>query len=364
MNLRFFPSRRLSIYLARLFLTRSFAVLAGLVLILMTLDLLQESADILEQPGNGDAQVWRYVGLRIPQLIQRFLPFSVLLGCIIALVNLNQHSEVVAMKAAGISAHQIIAPLMLASLFVAAGSFVFNERIVTRATASLKAWQAVEYGPAPPEAGVRENVWIEHHDDLIQVDRVIGRGPGMLLQGITIHGRSGGTLETITSAARGRYTGNGWLLENASSFHVGAGRRTTARTMTLPGDIEPVQFTLANVDPAEQDFGELQQSIDDLRRADRATSALEASLWHKISGPLSTILMPLLAAVAAFGLARSGQLLLRAVIGMFLGFTYFVADNFAIAMGNFGAYPPLLAAWGPFALFLLIGEAVLVRTEE
>jgi lipopolysaccharide export system permease protein len=49
---------------------------------------------------------------------------------------------------------------------------------------------------------------------------------------------------------------------------------------------------------------------------------------------------------------------------MFLGFAYFVGDSFALAMGNLGAYPPFLAAWAPFLLFLLIGEAVLVRTEE
>ena len=111
-------------------------------------------------------------------------------------------------------------------------------------------------------------------------------------------------------------------------------------------------------------FFRLRGSIADLRAANRATAALEASLWHKIAGPLSTMLMPLLAAVAAFGLARSGQLMLRAVIGMALGFAYFVADNFALAMGNLGAYPPILAAWGPFLLFLLVGEAVLIRTEE
>jgi lipopolysaccharide export system permease protein len=79
---------------------------------------------------------------------------------------------------------------------------------------------------------------------------------------------------------------------------------------------------------------------------------------------MSAILMPLLAGVAAFGTARSGQLFVRAVIGMGLGFLYFVADNFALAMGNLGAYPPMLAAWAPFALFLMIGEMVLIRTEE
>jgi len=33
-------------------------------------------------------------------------------------------------------------------------------------------------------------------------------------------------------------------------------------------------------------------------------------------------------------------------------------------MGNLGAYPPILAAWAPFFLFLLIGEIVLIRSEE
>ena len=76
------------------------------------------------------------------------------------------------------------------------------------------------------------------------------------------------------------------------------------------------------------------------------------------------LLMPLLGSVAAFGLARSGQLLIRAIIGMALGFAYFVVDNAALAMGSFGGYPPLLAAWAPFLLFLLLGETVLIRTEE
>ena len=79
---------------------------------------------------------------------------------------------------------------------------------------------------------------------------------------------------------------------------------------------------------------------------------------------LSSVMMPLLGAVAAFGIARSGKLFVRAVIGMALGFAYFVADNFSLAMGNLGAYPPILAAWAPFLLFLLLGETVLFRTEE
>jgi lipopolysaccharide export system permease protein len=134
--------------------------------------------------------------------------------------------------------------------------------------------------------------------------------------------------------------------------------------MIALGGVDPTRFTLAKVDPNDRDFMALGEAISELQAAGRPTEEARTGWWHKISGPLSTVLMPLLAATAAFGLARSGKVLLRASIGMALGFTYFVADNFSLALGNYGAYPPLLAAWAPFFLFLLIGEFVLIRQEE
>jgi lipopolysaccharide export system permease protein len=364
-NLQFFPSRRIALYMMRLFLVRSGAVLVALVAVLMMLDLLGKSGDILAYPGNGDAELWRYVGLRLPQLVARFLPFAVLLGTLITFAGLNQNSEIISMKAAGISAHQIIAPLILAAALIGVGHFAFNERFVTRASATLAAWDAADFGPVPHESGIQNNVSLVHGDDLIFVARVSGRDAGVRLAGITVYGREGGTLRRILTARSGAATaGGGWLLRNASLFTVDSGTLQRMAAVRFGADITPDEFTLARVNPDEQDFWRLRQSIADLAAANRPTATLESNLWHKIAGPFSTMLMPLLAATAAFGLARSGQLMVRAVIGMALGFAYFVADNFAIAMGNLGAYPPLLAAWGPFLLFLLVGEAVLIRTEE
>src|SRR3546814_16820907 len=56
---------------------------------------------ILAYAGNGDAQLWHYVALRAPQIVARFLPFSVLRGTLIMLASLNQNSEIISMKAAG-----------------------------------------------------------------------------------------------------------------------------------------------------------------------------------------------------------------------------------------------------------------------
>jgi len=359
-----FPSRQLTIYMAKAFFVRTLAFLFILTLVLQVLDLLGETGHVLAYPGNGGAEIWKYIFLRFPQLVARFLPFSVLLGTLATFFTLNQNSEVISMKAAGLSAHQILAPTVLASLLIAIVSFGFNERVVTRATAEMARWEAAGFGPIPAQHAGQDDVWVKDGDNIIHVDSAAGRGSATVLTGITVNLRERGVLKGILHATRANPVGNGWQLSDARRFDVATGTQSMLGTITAAAGVPPDQFTLANANAERMPIDVLGRAIVDLRAAGRPTDALEAGWWHKISGPLSALLMPLLGSVAAFGLARSGKLFIRAVIGMALGFAYFVADNAALAMGGIGVYPPLLAAWGPFLLFLMIGEAVLVRTEE
>jgi len=169
----------------------------------------------------------------------------------------------------------------------------------------------------------------------------------------------------IVRAPSATYASPGWHFEKPTGFDVQSARRTIyPAAQTFAKAVDPGQVIIRKADADGESLAQLTESINAIRAAGYRTSELEGKWWHKISGPLSALLMPLLGAVAAFGLARSGLLFVRAVIGMALGFAYFVVDNAALAMGNFGGYPPMLAAWAPFFLFLLIGETVLVRTEE
>jgi lipopolysaccharide export system permease protein len=300
----------------------------------------------------------------VPLLISRFLPFSVLLGTLIAFTGLNQHSEVVAMKAAGISAHQMLAPLILASLVIAGGLFAFNEKVVVNANRQVTAWSDNDYRPVPPESGIVSNVWLLNGEDLVQARHVGGQGQRFHAEGVSIYDREGGVLQRIIQADRADPQNGAWKLSKVRVYDSSMNIVRRIPEMTGLDGVKPEQLTLAKVDPDQLDFWTLKERIGQLERAGRPADEAKAGLWHKISGPLSTLLMPLLAATAAFGLARSGQVLMRATIGMALGFAYFVADNFSLAMGNVGAYPPFLAAWAPFLLFLLVGETVLIRSEE
>ena len=365
MQLDFFPSRTLTLYLARIFVARIAAMLFVLVLVLLMLDLLSTSGEILAVPGNGQGQLLTYAGLRIPQLIARFMPYSVLLATLITLVTLNQNSEVIAMKAAGLSAHQVLAPLLLTAGLVSLVSFGFNERVVTRATETLKAWEAVDYGPIPTESRVRTNIYLSDEGNILTAAYLAGRGEAIAMRKVTWYLRNAdGMIVEQIAADSARYANPGWRLEGITRFSVQSAITDKPRSLVVGEALTPDQIDLAKIDPDAEPFWTLTGSIAEFERAGRRTAELRAKWWHKISGPLSAFLMPLLGAVAAFGLARSGQLFVRAVIGMALGFAYFVVDNAALAMGSFGGYPPFLAAWAPFFLFLLIGETVLIRTEE
>lgn len=269
------------------------------------------------------------------------------------------------MKAAGLSAHQVLAPLFLTAFVVALVSFAFNERVVTRATATLKAWQDAEYGPMPRDSGVRSNVYLRDGPNVLMAATVTGSGPQMVLDGVNWYRRDAQDMvvEQLRSA-RATYANPGWRLESPVRFDVKSTKTQKLGSVVIATAVDPSQVAISSVDADAQDIFTLSRSIEELRVAGRRTSELEGKWWHKLSGPLSAVLMPLLGAIAAFGLARSGQVLIRAIMGMALGFTYFVVDNAALAIGNFGGYPPLVAAWAPFLLFALLGETVLIRTEE
>ena len=136
-------------------------------------------------------------------LISRFLPFSVLLGTLIAFAGLNQHSEVVSMKAAGISAHQILAPLIVASLGVALALFAFNERVVVKSAAHgdrlerrrLSADPADRAGSCPTSGSAMATTWSAPGSSP-------AAEPRPALQDVTIYEREGGALARVIDVER------------------------------------------------------------------------------------------------------------------------------------------------------------------
>jgi lipopolysaccharide export system permease protein len=353
-------------YVAKLFIIRFLVFLLGLVSVLQVLDLMSNSEAIMAPEGATFQSLLDYLALRIPQLISQFTPFAALLGAVATLATLNQHSEVIVMKGAGLSAYHVIAPTILICTFISIGHFFFHETVVIKANAKLDYWEKNDFAldlKDPPTTANRS--WMLDGSTIIEVDSIVQSGRVLLLDNVSLYERdANANLQSLAKARFATYTDGVWTLFEVTRFSLPG--FTTVRSDSEPWSVSiPAErFIALAIEPQKVNYTTLKRSIRDLSREGYPTDVLRSALYHKIAGPLATILMPLLGAVAAFGLARGGQLFIRIIFGMALGFAFFVADNFMLAVGEFGAIPPLLSAWAPFILFLLLGLSVLFYTEE
>lgn len=360
------PSRTLAYYVGKLVLTRFLAFLIGLVMVLQVLDLMGQSDNILAAEGATYSSLLTYVMLRAPQLISQFTPFAALLSIVTVLATLNQNSEIVVMKGAGLSAFHIIAPAIAITLLIAAGHFVFNDQVLMRTNSQLIYWQDNDYAiNLPDEAPNATRSWIEDGQTVIQIGSISRGGTRLVIDRLTLFDRDkAGTLSSITNAAFASFDGSTWKLYEVETTALPSLEKSRTDAALWATTLPPERFIALAVKPDRTNYLNLRSAIAELDAENYPTDLLKSALLHKISGPLSTILMPLLGALAAFGASRGGQLFVRVVMGMALGFAFFVADNLLVALGQFGATPPVLSAWAPFTLFALLGVSVLLYTEE
>lgn len=360
------PSRTLARYMVKMHLTRFFGMLLGLTVVLQMLDLLATADDVMAAEGATWVSIVSYVSLRAPQLISQFAPFAALIATLLTLATLNQSSEVTVMKASGLSAHRILLPLGLASLFIGATHFVFNEAILVDANADLEYWQDNDYAvDLPPNAALAGRVWLREGNSVVVVESVSRQGNRVILDQVSIFERDQmGRLEAVVKADFAWFQNNTWTLHAVNRFDANSHLLSVTPTVDWAIPTRPERFVALNIKADQVSFLKLWDAIQRIKAEGLPTDRLMTSFQQKIAGPAATLLMPLLAAVAAFGVSRGGGLVVRLVFGMALGFSFFVADNFMLAMGEFGVAPPFLAAWAPFFLFLFVGYTVIFYTEE
>ena len=90
-------------YLARIFAARFVALLLGLSVLVMFLDLLANADKVLETGGETMFSLLRYAGLRLPEIMSDTVTFAVLLAALLTLGVLVRHHELVALRSVGIS---------------------------------------------------------------------------------------------------------------------------------------------------------------------------------------------------------------------------------------------------------------------
>lgn len=323
--------------------------------------------DLSDEVLRGDAtwgQLFSHLWFATPQALFYVLPMSVLLATLVIVGLLTRHSELVVMKACGVSLYRASLPLLLSAVAVAAAGVWMQETLLGPANYRAEAIRHVLRGGSPETFDVLRRRWVAASNGEIYHYGYFDPRTATLVDLDTYRiDFAKGALASRSHMARAAFrTGRGeWIGSQGwtRAFTEGA---TTYRTFAEePVQIEaPTYFSTQTPDPDFMNYPELSDHIARLELGGFDMTRQRVALERKLSFPLATLIMALIAIPFATTTGNRGAMY-GIGVGLVLAFSYWGALSVFGAMGAAALMTPLFAAWAPNMLFAS-GAAYLLLT--
>jgi lipopolysaccharide export system permease protein len=357
----------------RYVLGRTMVGVAGALTVIASIIVLIEFVEMSRTVGvrAKEVTVLDVLGLTLltsPSVILNLLPFVFLFGSLAAFVGLNRRSELVAIRAAGVSAWRFIFPAAAAAAAIGALTVA-----VLSPAASALADQAQRMQARMLEDYLGDEskaIWLRQGDGQTQIIIRAQRnaGPGVRLQDVSLfvyaQDPAGGlTFRQRIDAKEARLGRDAWTLEGARV--AGAGSSAVAfDRLTVKSTLNAGTALSRFSSPKAVPFWALPGMIGDTERAGFSATGYRLQFQQLLATPLMFAAMSVLAAAFSLRLLRLGGLAPFAGAGVALGFAVFFLNQFCSALGKGDVLPPVLAAWTPPLLALLAGFTLLFYTED
>jgi LPS export ABC transporter permease LptG/LPS export ABC transporter permease LptF len=365
--------RILDEYIVREFGGVFLLVMTGFVLLLIVFTFFDLLGDILRNHIELGI-VGEYLLNLTPSLLYQIAPLAVLIAVLVTFGLLNRNSEIIAMKATGISLYRLVVPIVIIAACLAVSLFLFDEYYLPQTNRRQEALRNVikgrppqtylqpgqkwMFGPKPPPGGPGSIFYYEFFDP-----------DGNEFANLSVFEFEPATFQLTRRIFAKRVAWDGeksaWVFENGWVRDIQGANVTAYRTFletSFPEiNARPDYFKKEDLESQEMNFGQLDRYIRDLRQSGFDTKRLSVALWQKLSYPLVAVVMAVLAIPFALSMGRRGSITGIAVaIGVALA--YRVIDSLFGAMGFVNYLPAPIAAWSADLLFGLVGGYLLLRT--
>lgn len=345
-------------YIGRSVLLATLAVLTLLTGLDALISVIDESDDIGNGYEFGDVLV--YVAYTIPRRVHEFVPFAGLIGALIALGRLAASSELVVIRASGVSLGGIAIMVLKPAMLMAVFGFAVGEFVAPHSEQLAMSHRALAQRSESAVAG-RFGAWNRDGNTFIHVDAVQRGG---IAYGVTLLTfDSDYRLVSSLMAERGTHAGDHWVLEQVHATYLEE-EGTSVREETLwrwDTAITPELLTLDVVEPETLPIMQLWPYAKYLQRQGMVFVDIELAFWRKVLQPLATLALVLVAMSFIFGPLREGTMAARVFIGIIVGVGFRISQDFFGPASLIFGYDPLLAALSPIAACWLGGMWLLWR---
>ncbi|MFZ5755274.1 MAG: LPS export ABC transporter permease LptG [Pseudomonadota bacterium] len=334
----------------------------GVTFLLLSLDLLFALLAELEELRGGYQmlQAAQFVFLTAPRRLYEMMPTGTLLGCLVALGALANNSELVVMRAAGVSLLQILWAVLRPVLLVALAGVVIGEYIAPHTEQIAQSARAVAIGSGKV-AHTRSGVWHKEAGEYIHVNAV---EPGGRLFGVTrLRFDDAGRLVQASHARTARFQGDHWSMEEVEVTELGQREARSSRFETLDWytSLTPGLLVLLTMDPEDLAITGLWRYAHYLAAQGLESAPYFLAFWNKLLQPLMMCAMVFIAISYVFGPLRQVTMGVRVLAGIVTGLLLRYFEELSGTTALVYGFPPLLAALAPVVVGVAVGTWSLRR---
>ncbi len=311
----------------------------------------------LDDVGKGNFGVLQalvYILLRLPQRLYELSPSILLLGGILSLGTLAANSELIVMRASGISVMRITRSVLQTGLFLAILVALLGEFIVPSASrdAIIYRAQAIEEKLI---VGGAQDIWVRDGNRYINVKKIL---PNRQLHHVYLYEQDENRqLISISYAERAQYINQQWVLDNVKRSELSTSGVIVSyeKQMIFERLILLELFTVLELEAQDMSARELLIYSQYLQDNNLDSSKYLLSFWIKIFTPLTCLVMLMIAMPIVFATTpRSGGAGQRIVLAIVIGVVYFVLNRSVNYLGMAINVAPLLSASAPLILVTMI----------
>ncbi|MBF7074954.1 LPS export ABC transporter permease LptG [Glaciecola sp. MH2013] len=349
----------LDLYVARTLLSTVTVTLS----VLIGLSALIKFVEQLRRVGQGDYDMTLaalYVLLSLPREIEQFLPMATLLGGLIGMGLLAQNSELVVMQSAGLSRWNIINSAMKSLIILIVAVMLLGEFVTPKSESKAKELrtQALSGGSLILSD---ELFWAKDGNDFVSISEVLTKES---LRNITIYKFDENLeLNSIISAEAAMFKNDSWMLQQVSSLSFSETQIDKYETGNLEWNstLTPDKLGIVAIKPEALSIRGLISYVNYLENSDQDAEKYRLAFWRKVLQPLSVAVMLLMALSFIFGPLRSVTMGARTIMGVMVGFSFFIANQ---VFGQFSLVfqlPAIVGATLPSIAFAFIAILLLRR---
>lgn len=341
-------------------------VISAILLVSLTLlgiesfmEFINELPDI-GKDNYGILLATRYVLMQLPSDFYQLFPIAGFLGGLLGIGRLANNSELIVMRASGISVLRITwivaKTAILLLLVVAAIGEWWAPKLQYQATVmKLKAMHK------QPEVDQAE-LWIRHNNGFLHVERVV---TSEKINGIiSFRFDANNQMTSISSAPEAVYHHQGqWHMHDVTLTQLNKTQVVTthAADSLLNFNFKPMLLKQLNRDTNEENLLELWENIQSHKQAGLISTHFEFDFWQRILQPFTILIMVCLGVPFIFGSLRTASTSARVLIGITIGFGFYMTNRFIGPLTLVYQWPPWVVAALPPLLFMTLCIYLLYR---